>query len=226
MLRKLGEPFHSAEYKLRNRQGEYEWHYSTFSLIKDENGEPFRAIGLLRNIDSQKKEQEALLKRAQTDSMTGLLNKATTEAFVREHLKEIQSGANDVIMIVDIDDFKNINDTYGHLVGDEVISDIAHALMRFTFNDGFVGRIGGDEFLIYLPNILDTSLACEKAEKYANELRVKYPGGDGKPKVTLSIGITATDVPIPYSDLMEQVMQPFIRQRIMERTPMLSMMNP
>ncbi len=88
-------------------------------------------------------------------------------------------------------------------MGDEVIIDIAHALMRFYINDGCVGRIGGDEFHVYLPNILDTTLACEKAEKYANELRLKYPGGNGKPKVTLSIGIAATDVPIPYSDLME-----------------------
>lgn len=200
---KNGNSIHSAEYKLRNIKGDYEWHYSTFSLIKDENGTPLRAVGILRNINNLKKEQESLLQRAQTDSMTGLLNKATTETFVREHLKEIQSGANDIVMLVDIDDFKNVNDTFGHLAGDEVIIDIAHALMRFTFNDGFVGRIGGDEFLVYLPNILDTTLACEKAEKYAHEMRLKYPGGNGKPKVTLSIGIAATDVPIPYSDLME-----------------------
>lgn len=199
-----GEMFHSAEYQLRNKKGEYEWHYSSYSLICDDNGNPLRAVGVLRNIDSLKKEQETLLKRAQTDAMTGLLNKTTTETFVREHLKEIQSGAYDIVMLVDIDDFKNVNDTYGHLTGDEVIIEIAHTLMRFTFNDGFVGRIGGDEFLVYLPNILDTTLACEKAEKYGAELRRKYPGGNGKPKVTLSIGIAATDVPIPYSDLMEQ----------------------
>lgn len=198
-----GDSIHNTEYKLRTKQGDYEWHYSTFSLIKDEDGKPLRVVGLLRNIDAQKREQESLLKRAQTDAMTGLLNKATTETFVKEHLKEIQSGAYDIIMVVDIDDFKNINDTYGHLTGDEVIIDIAHILMRYTFNDGFVGRIGGDEFLVYLPNILDQTLACEKAEKYANELRAKYPGENGSPKVTLSIGIAATDVPIPYSDLME-----------------------
>lgn len=198
-----GNSIHSTEYKLRSKTGNFEWYYSTFSLIRNENGEPLRAVGLLRNIDTLKKEQESLLKRAQTDAMTGLLNKTTTETFVREHLKEIQSGAYDIVILIDIDDFKNINDTYGHLTGDEVIIDIAHTLMRFTFNDGFVGRIGGDEFLVYLPNILDTTLACEKAEKYANELRRKYPGDNGKPKVTLSIGIAATDVPIPYSDLME-----------------------
>lgn len=209
-----GDMTHNAEYKLKNRSGEYEWHYSNYSLIRDSHGNPLRAVGILRNIDAQKKEQESLLKRAQTDAMTGLLNKTTTESFVRKNLKELQSGAYGVVLLVDIDDFKNINDTFGHLTGDEVIIEIAHTLMRYTFNDGFVGRIGGDEFLVYLPNILDTTLACEKAEKYANELRQKYPGDNGKPKVTLSIGIAATDVPIPYSDLLEHADQAVYQAKV------------
>lgn len=199
-----GEAIHSTEYKLRTKHGDYEWHYSTFSLIKDEHDKPLRAVGILRNIDAQKKEQESLLKRAQTDAVTGVFNKATTETFLKERLKKIQSGEYGIVMLIDIDDFKNINDTYGHLTGDEVIVDIAHILKQYTSNDGFVGRIGGDEFLVYLPNILDKTLACEKAEKFASKLHTKYPGEEGKPKVTLSIGIAATDVPIPYSDIMEQ----------------------
>lgn len=199
-----GEKTHSAEYKLKNMKGEYEWHYSTFSLIQDGAGRPYRAVGIVRNIHQMKKEQESLLKKAQTDSMTGLLNKATTEAYIKEHLKELQSGANDVLMVVDIDDFKNVNDTYGHLIGDEVIIEIANTLMRFVFNDGIVGRIGGDEFVVYMQNVLDTTFACEKAEKVAKALLEKYPGNNGKPKVTLSIGIAATNNAIPYSDLMEK----------------------
>lgn len=211
---KRGDIVHNAEYKLKNRSGNYEWHYSNYTLIRDEHGEPLRAVGILRNVDAQKKEQESLLKRAQTDAMTGLLNKATTETYVRKHLKDLQSGVYGVVLLVDIDDFKNINDTYGHLTGDEVIIEIAHTLMRYTFNDGFVGRIGGDEFLVYLPNVLDTTLACEKAEKYASELRRKYPGDDGNPKVTLSIGIAATDVPIPYSDLMDHADQALYQAKL------------
>lgn len=199
-----GESIHSEEYKLRNANGDYEWYYSTFSLIMDENGEPYRAVGIIRNINLQKKEQESLLVKSQTDAMTGLLNKATTEAYIKEQLKNIQSGAKDVLMVVDIDDFKNVNDTYGHLTGDEVIIAIANILMRFSFQDGIVGRIGGDEFVVYLKNVLDNTFACEKAEKVAKELKEKYPGGNGKPKITLSIGIAATEVAMPYSDLLEQ----------------------
>lgn len=199
-----GEAIYNTEYKLKNLKGEYEWNYSAFSLIKDEKGQPYRAVGIVRNIHHMKKEQESLLAKAQTDSMTGLLNKATIEAYIGEQLREVQPGSNDVLMVVDIDDFKNVNDTYGHLVGDEVIIDIAKALMRFAFNDGVVGRIGGDEFVVYMKNILDTTFVCEKAEKVAKILLEKYPGGNGKPKVTLSIGIAATDIAMPYSDLMEK----------------------
>ncbi|MGN0439056.1 MAG: diguanylate cyclase domain-containing protein [Lachnospiraceae bacterium] len=201
---KNGEPVHNTEYKLMNIKGEYEWHYSTFSLIKDENGNPFRAIGVVRNIHYMKKEQEALRAKAQTDSMTGLLNKATVEAYINEHMKEVQSGTKDVLMVVDIDDFKDVNDSYGHLLGDEVIMEIAKSLMRFTFNDGVVGRIGGDEFIVYMKNVLDPTFACEKAEKVAKSVLSKYPGGNGKPKVTLSIGIATTDIAVPYKALMEK----------------------
>lgn len=200
---KDGESLHNTEYKLRNRNGDYEWHYSSFSLIRDENDNPIRAVGILRNINTLKEEQLTLLKRAQTDSMTGLLNKATIEGLVKEQLKTIQAGSNAVAMLIDIDDFKDINDTYGHLMGDEVITTIAHVLTRYTFNDGYIGRLGGDEFLVYLPNVLDISLACEKAQHYAEYLQQKFPGNNNKPTVSLSIGIAATDVAIPYSDLIE-----------------------
>lgn len=201
---RMGKAVYNTEYKLKNIKGEYEWHYSTFSLIKDDKGYPFRAVGIVRNIHNMKKEQESLLAKAQTDSMTGLLNKATIEAYIGEHLKDVQSGTKDVLMVVDIDDFKDVNDSFGHLVGDEVIIDIAKLLMRFAFNDGVIGRIGGDEFVVYMKNILDITFACEKAEKVAKALNEKYPGGNGRPKVTLSIGIATTDIAVPYGALMEK----------------------
>lgn len=195
---------HCTEYQLRNKKGEYEWYYSKYSLIRNEEGNPYRAIGLLYNIDAQKKEQASLLKRAQTDAMTGLLNKATMETFVKRQLKEVQPGAYNIVLLIDIDDFKDINDTYGHLMGDKVIHSIANILTQSTTNNGFAGRIGGDEFLVFLPNILDPTLACEKAETFANKLRTAFPGSNHSPKVTLSIGIATTNIPILYNEIIER----------------------
>ena len=202
-LAKAGTEYHSTEFKLNTKNGGYQWYFSTFSTIYDDDNSPIRVVGLLRNIHSQKIEQQKLLTKAETDLMTGLLNKVTTEQKIKTHLRELNGNVYNVLMLVDIDDFKNINDSYGHLMGDDVIIDIAKALMEYTSEHDFAGRLGGDEFCVYFTNLLDTKVACEKAELIANKLREKYPGNDGTCKVTLSIGIASTNEQIPYSVLLE-----------------------
>lgn len=202
MLAKAGTEFHSTEFKLNTRNGGFQWYFSTFSTIYDEDQNPIRVIGLLRNIHAQKVEQQKLLQKAETDLMTGLLNKATTESKIQSFLRNLDGNTYNVLMLVDIDDFKKINDTYGHLKGDEVICDIAEALKEYCGEYGIAGRLGGDEFCVYLSNVLDTQLACEKATLIADKLRALYPGTDSC-KVTLSIGIAATNDQIPYSVLLE-----------------------
>lgn len=202
-LARTGTEYHSAEFKLNTKNGGYQWYFSTFSTIYDEDGTPLRVVGLLRNIHSQKTEQQRLLSKAETDQMTGLFNKATTESKIKGHLRDLNGNSQVVMMLVDIDDFKNINDTFGHLKGDEVIIDIAKAMMEYDGDYGISGRLGGDEFCMFLYNVLDTQLACEKAVLLADKLRTRYPGGDSC-KVTLSIGIASTSEQIPYDILLEQ----------------------
>lgn len=201
-LAKAGTEYHSTEFKLNTKNGGYQWYFSTFSTIYDENETPIRVVGLLRNIHTQKIEQQRLLTKAETDQMTGLYNKATTESKIKSHLRELNGNSSVVLMLVDIDDFKNINDTYGHLKGDEVIVDIARSMMDCGGEYSISGRLGGDEFCMFLYNVLDPQLACEKATLLANRLRELYPGTDSC-KVTLSIGIAFTDEQIPYNVLLE-----------------------
>lgn len=201
-LARTGTEYHSTEFKLNTKNGGFQWYFSTFSTIYDEVGTPIRTVGLLRNIHAQKVEQQKLLTKAETDLMTGLLNKATTENKIKTFLRELNGNTYNVLMLVDIDDFKNINDTYGHLKGDEVIISIADALKEYTGEYDLAGRLGGDEFCVYFTNLLDTQVACEKAELIAERLRELYPGDDSC-KVTLSIGIASTNEPIPYNILLE-----------------------
>ena len=198
-----GVEYHSAEFKLNTRNSGYQWYFSTCSTIYDEDLNPIRVIGLLRNIHSQKVEQQNLLAKAETDLMTGLYNKATSESKIKSALRNLDGNSFNVFMLVDIDDFKKINDTYGHLKGDDVIVDIAHALQEYAGEYGMAGRLGGDEFCLFLTNVLDTQLACEKATFIADRLRQKYPGDNGDCRVTLSIGIAATSEQVPYSVLLE-----------------------
>ena len=202
-LAKVGTEYHSTEFKLNTKNGGFQWYFSTFSTIYDEDENPIRVVGLLRNIHAQKIEQQKLLTKAETDLMTGLLNKATAESKMQSHLRELNGNTYNTLMLIDIDDFKNINDTYGHLKGDEVIISIAQTIQEFKGDYGIAGRLGGDEFCLFLSNILDTQLANEKAVFIADKLRSLYPGDENCGKVTLSIGIASTRDQIPYSVLLQ-----------------------
>lgn len=199
-LAKAGTEYHSTEFKLNTKNGGFQWYFSTFSTIYDEEGNALRVVGLLRNIHAQKVEQQKLLIRAETDQMTGLYNKATTESKIQASLRELNGNSYEVLMLVDIDDFKKINDTFGHLKGDDVIIDIAKTLQEYKGDYGIAGRLGGDEFCVFLTNVLDTQLACEKAALIAERLREVY---HDECQVTLSIGIAATNQQIPYNVLLE-----------------------
>lgn len=199
-LAKAGTEYHSTEFKLNTKNGGFQWYFSTFSTIYDEKGNALRVVGLLRNIHAQKVEQQKLLIRAETDQMTGLYNKATTESKIQASLRELNGNSYEVLMLVDIDDFKKINDTFGHLKGDDVIIDIAKTLQEYKGDYGIAGRLGGDEFCVFLTNVLDTQLACEKAVLIADRLREIY---HDECQVTLSIGIAATNQQIPYNVLLE-----------------------
>ena len=202
-LAKTGTEYHASEFKLNTKNGGYQWYFSSFSSIYNEKEEPVRAIGLLRNIHAQKVEQQKLIEKSEKDQMTGLLNKVATENKIKSNLRELDGNSYNIFMIIDIDDFKNINDTYGHLMGDEVIISIADVIKKYAGDYGYGGRLGGDEFCLFLTNVLDMTLALEKAAYICESVRRLYPGSSDTPKVTLSIGIAATREQLPVNVLME-----------------------
>ncbi len=202
-LAKIGTEYHASEFKLNTKNGGYQWYFTSFSTIYNELEEPVRAIGLLRNIHAQKVEQQKLIEKSETDQMTGLLNKVTAENKIKSALRELNGNTYNVFMLIDIDDFKNINDSFGHLAGDDVIISIAQVIKESAGEYGFGGRLGGDEFCLFLSNVLDMKLASEKAQHILDKIRKKYPGTDDSPKVTLSIGIASTNEQLPMTVLME-----------------------
>lgn len=103
---------------------------------------------------------------ADKDSATGLFNKRAITEFVKNRIRLHHGSSEDKektsfwLAICDIDNFKSVNDTYGHLFGDEVILTFAHALRRWVGNSGMVGRIGGDEFMVMLDVKTVEELRC------------------------------------------------------------------
>lgn len=95
---------------------------------------------------------------ASRDGLTQLYNKVGTEQRIKEWLHSDRTKAGGVFMMMDVDYFKQINDTYGHAVGDRVLYKVGHLLKSSFRENDIVGRIGGDEFLIFMKESLQKNL--------------------------------------------------------------------
>ncbi|WP_195984403.1 GGDEF domain-containing protein [Clostridium sp. D33t1_170424_F3] len=126
----------------------YEWTQIRGIVLGDREGKPEKILGRRLNIDKLKKESEGLREMAQRDS-TGLYNKLTAETRIRQILAG-EPEQSCVLLLIDIDHFKKVNDTLGHQVGDEVIQEIAQKLDALFREDDIIGRFGGDEYIVLL----------------------------------------------------------------------------
>jgi diguanylate cyclase (GGDEF)-like protein len=128
---------------------------------------------------------------ARTDAKTGLLNAAAWQREADTELARARRSTDPLaVLIIDIDHFKRVNDTHGHLVGDQVIIGVASTLVAQLRDYDVVGRFGGEEFVVLLPGA-DTVEACRVAERLRNRVRrLAVPAEDGTATVTISVGVS------------------------------------
>ena len=122
------------------------WYRMYLMSVADENGYVTKFVARMVNIQSLKEAQESMTKQAERDSLSGVYNHATYEKLCTELADRVDNGL--LYLMVDIDNFKQINDINGHHAGDEVIEQVGMVLERFAKGRGYAGRIGGDEFSI------------------------------------------------------------------------------
>lgn len=144
------------------------------SCILKNNGKPAVIIGKLLDISAEAAEKERLIFKSQADGLTGLYNAATTKEFVSESIRRKSPHATDALLLLDCDNFKNINDTYGHLAGDQILIHISNSLKHTFRNSDILGRIGGDEFVAYLKDIPSADFVRQKCNRL-NRLIKKAP---------------------------------------------------
>lgn len=155
------------------------------SIIYDDSGKIYSIIGKLINISAETAEKEKLILKSQIDGLTGLYNNVTIKKFVDENIKNRKNQETDALMLMDCDNFKNINDRFGHLEGDRALKNVSKALKN-NFREGdIIGRIGGDEFCVYLKNIPSTAFVHSKGQELIRYVQVM----DKDFNLTLSIGI-------------------------------------
>jgi diguanylate cyclase (GGDEF)-like protein len=150
-----------------------------------------------------------LIKDARNDSKTGLLNAATWErSATAEIARAVRTRTPMAVALLDIDRFKVINDTYGHLTGDEVLKEIAHTLRTMLREYDLAGRFGGEEFSLLLPQTRapDAFRIAERVRAAIAGLPIIAPGATGGERVhvTVSIGVAALDAGSKreYAELM------------------------
>lgn len=151
----------------------------------DEDGEEYIILSM-KDITMQRKLERKYQNQAQRDSMTGLYNHATYKTLIENYLKKKTPYEACGLLVIDVDYFKGVNDSYGHLFGDKVLTVFADMLIKHFGDIGIVARIGGDEFSVLLKNINNTRL-ISALSNFIREIRtVTFKENDYMP--TCSIG--------------------------------------
>lgn len=179
----------SDDIKLRlvKSNGNPVWCEATCLPLLDDHGELVSLIGKITDVDDDVKEKEALELKTRRDGLTGLLNKQTFENEVRVYLA--QHSAKDCgIIFIDMDHFKSINDTFGHITGDMAIKNTAQKLQIIFANFDLVARFGGDEFYVFVKDIPRSTL-YDKLVWALDKLKERYSNNETMINVTASIGV-------------------------------------
>ncbi|MGN0526729.1 MAG: diguanylate cyclase domain-containing protein [Acutalibacteraceae bacterium] len=198
-----GKKINVLEARILDRQGYSVWCRIKFSAVYNRKGEAIKFIGTVTDIDKEKQEKQRLISQAERDQLTGFLNKISTGLRFNQ-VNRLSDNSQAAMFIIDIDDFKKLNDTYGHSAGDVFLKRFTQNLAEaFTEND-VLGRIGGEEFLIYSQYYGQDEI-IKKAESILNSCRrVRLEQVPDK-EFTCSVGIALyPDDSEGYQELYEK----------------------
>jgi diguanylate cyclase (GGDEF)-like protein/PAS domain S-box-containing protein len=184
-----------------HKKGHLVWAEATVSVVRDEKGAPKLFVTQIQDITLAKKAEEKLKQSrdqaeilARTDYLTGVLNRRAFIIKLQEELERTKRNMEQTAMIlVDIDLFKTVNDRFGHLAGDYVLQEFAESLKRNIRTNDFIGRFGGEEFIICLTDTDPEKayIIAERMRKNVEELDLNYQGS--KINITGSFGIAHYD---------------------------------
>ncbi|MBS0531154.1 MAG: diguanylate cyclase [Proteobacteria bacterium] len=157
----------SLDTEIRTWRGESRWMRLSINAV-GEGAQPARIFGAKRDITSERQALEALRQQAETDPLTGLANRHVFEARYRDVVRDsLNYGFASALVLIDLDRFKELNDTCGHEAGDACLREIAMRLRRAFREAGLVARLGGDEFALILHTPTDPARITRALQKTA-----------------------------------------------------------
>lgn len=167
----------------------YSWCRAFFVSVPDDEGNVYRVVGQAVDIQHEKNEIDFTKHRIERDQMTGVYNKIEARRRIQEHLIGGSAIENDALILIDLDDFKKVNDNYGHIIGDLIIRKIAIVIEKVFSIKDIVGRFGGDEFIVFLKDI-PRDILEEKIRTFYEMFELEKE--NGKIEIGCSMGVSFT----------------------------------
>jgi diguanylate cyclase (GGDEF)-like protein/PAS domain S-box-containing protein len=183
-------PSYQIEKRYRHAWGHYVWSLLTASLVRDAQGQPLYVVSQVQDISDRRELSQRLEYLTDHDFLTGLANR---RRFERELAREVERvaryGAPGAVLLIDLDNFKDVNDTFGHKAGDDLLKGVVGAVKHRIRHTDLLARLGGDEFGVLLPQA-DIDQAQVAADGIVKALgRHVAVLGDRSIRVTASVGL-------------------------------------
>jgi len=185
-----------CQYRIQHHDGHYRWMLSRGLAVRDGLGQATRMAGFQTDTTGWKQAEEKLFHDAFYDTLTGLPNRVLLTERMRHAIQLAQRNPDLMfaVLFIDLDRFKVINDSLGHMLGDQLLIDIANRFLRCLRPGDTVARLGGDEFVVLLEEVKDTSAAIAVADRIQAELAQSFDLEGHEVYTAASIGIAFSTV--------------------------------
>jgi len=151
-----------TEFRLIAADGQYRWQRAKMAVQLGSDGKPNRVIGIITDIEVEKRSIGGLADKARRDSLTGLYHKAAAQERIDYYLSHMGENENSAMLLVDVDNFRGVNDQYGHIFGDAILVELANLFSKMFRDGDVVARVGGDAFLIFMPAVSSESTVISR----------------------------------------------------------------
>jgi len=194
---------YTAEYRMLGRDGSVNWISARGKTLADATGRPYRMIGVSQNINERKRHEEEVRFLAYHDTLTGLPNRRLLDDRLKQAVYAAQRReAKVAAMLIDLDDFKRVNDSLGHRAGDAVLREVAQRLAACVRKADTLARHGGDEFVVVFPDLALESDCQVVAEKILRSLEAEFRVDGRSFSLGASIGISIFPSDAPDSEAL------------------------
>ena len=178
-----------ADLRISNASGQYSWSRLRATSQQDQAGNTIKLVGVIIDIDQEKRSSQALLDEAARDPLTKLYNRNASRHQIEDYLASRPDGEQAALLVIDLDNFKDVNDRYGHMYGDAILVQASAEIARFFRGNDIISRIGGDEFLVFMKNIPGRALVENRCRDLINAIqRLRHSQAQEFTPLSCSIG--------------------------------------